>query len=132
MEKFPTTHALIVEDDKASADVLIDLLEQLKVHHTTLFDSRDVVSVMQQLGSIDVVFLDLQMPEVNGYEVLSTIQDMPEFASVPVVAYTSHNSEMANAREAGFHSFLGKPLRGKQFAEQLAKILTNQPVWAVR
>jgi CheY-like chemotaxis protein len=132
MTTFSGIHALIVEDDASSVDVLIDLFRQLKVSYTTLFDNRNVVPMMQQLGKVDVVFLDLEMPNNNGYEVLSAIREIPEFAAIPVVAYTSHNSEMANARDAGFHSFLGKPLRGKEFAEQLAKILNHESVWAVR
>ena len=132
MTTFAGVHALIVEDDASSVEVLIDLFQQLKVSYTALFDSRNVLQMMSQLGRVDVVFLDLEMPNSNGYEVLQEIQSSPDFGDIPVVAYTSHNSEMANARDAGFHSFLGKPLRGKEFGEQLEKILNRESVWVVR
>jgi CheY-like chemotaxis protein len=51
---------------------------------------------------------------------------------IPVVAYTSHNSEMATARAKGFHSFLGKPLKQEHFPGQMGKILNNEAVWEVR
>jgi CheY-like chemotaxis protein len=132
MESFTHTNAVIVEDDTPSADVLTDLLERLGVNYTILFDSGSANSTMRQLGKIDIIFLDLEMPNSTGYQVLAAIQSEPDLAGIPVVAYTSHTSEMSNARKAGFHSFLGKPLRGKVFADLLAKILDNQPVWDVR
>jgi CheY-like chemotaxis protein len=132
MVNFKHTNAVIVEDDTPSADVLTDLLERLGVNYTILFDSSSANSAMRQLGKIDIIFLDLEMPDSTGYQVLTAIQSEPDFAGIPVVAYTSHTSEMSNARKAGFHSFLGKPLRGKVFADLLAKILDNQPVWDVR
>jgi CheY-like chemotaxis protein len=50
--------------------------------------------------------------------------------AVPIVAYTAHTSEIVDARDAGFHSFLGKPLSSAKFAAQLADILDNRPVWS--
>jgi len=129
---FKQVHAVIVEDDKPSAEVLVDLLEQLQINYTVLFDSDSVASMLCQLGKVDVVFLDLEMPNSTGYQVLAAIQSVPDLARIPVVAYTSHISEMSQARKHGFHSFLGKPLRGKVFGELLTKILDNQPVWDVR
>jgi CheY-like chemotaxis protein len=132
MMDFKAIHAVVVEDDTPSADVLTDLLRQLEIDYAVLSDGNSVIAAMRHFGRVDVVFLDLEMPNSTGYQVLADIQAMPDFAGIPVVAYTSHTSEMSNARKAGFHSFLGKPLRGKVFADLLAKILDNQPVWDVR
>lgn len=132
MANLSSIHALIIEDDKTSVDVLIDLFQQNEVNYTVLYDNRNVIPMLQQLDHTDVIFLDLEMPDNTGYEILKAIQSSPDFAHIPVVAYTSHSSEMANAREAGFHSFLGKPLRGIAFADQLEKIINKEPVWVVR
>jgi CheY-like chemotaxis protein len=132
MTRFTHIHAVIVEDDTSSADVLTDLLEQLEINYTVLSDGNSVIMALRQFETVHVVFLDLEMPNSTGYQVLEAIQSEPDLADIPVVAYTSHISEMSNARKAGFHSFLGKPLRGKVFADLLGKILDNQPVWDVR
>jgi CheY-like chemotaxis protein len=132
MVNFKDIHAVVVEDDTPSADVLTDLLRQLEINYTVLLDGSSIIAAMHQFGRVDVVFLDLEMPNSTGYQVLADIQALPDFAGIPVVAYTSHTSEMSNARKAGFHSFLGKPLRGKVFANLLAKILDREPVWDVR
>ncbi|HRF96790.1 MAG TPA: response regulator, partial [Aggregatilineales bacterium] len=83
------------------------------------------------ISSPDVIFLDLEMPQSNGYSVLEYIQRAPQLANIPVVAYTTHTSHLNNAKNAGFHSFLGKPIDGRRFPAMLEKILNGEPVWEV-
>jgi CheY-like chemotaxis protein len=129
---FNEVHILVVEDDPSSADVLGDLLRQLRLSYTVVCDSEQALPAIYNMQRLDAIFLDLELPNGNGFDVLANIKADPTLAHIPVVAYTSHLSEMANAREAGFHSFLGKPIRGKDFPDQLASILNNQRVWVVR
>ena len=58
-----------------------------------------------------VVLLDLDMPELDGYEVARRLRDDPPLADLRIVAVTGRSDERASARawEAGFHDFLGKP-----------------------
>lgn len=132
MATFNDIHVLIVEDDSASTEVLGHLLTRLNISYTTLYDSRRALDAIRQLPRLDAVFLDLEMPGSSGYAVLDAIKASPDLERVPIVAYTAHLSEMSNARDAGFHSFMGKPLRSADFPEQMANILNNVPVWAVR
>lgn len=132
MSDFAEVHVLIIENDTSSIDVLTQLLDQLGASYTVLEDGRLVLDVVPQLPRVDVIFLDLEMPQVDGYNVLTAIQNTPELTAVPVVAYSSHVSEMSNARSAGFHSFLGKPLQGKHFSSHFSRILNHQPVWESR
>ncbi len=122
-------YVLIIEDNATDVSVLQGLLKREGVHYTVLFDSRDVPGMIQQLPVPDAVFLDLEMPGMSGYDVLAILQAEPSFKGVPVVAYTSHLSEMVACREAGFHSFLGKPVKGERFSEHLNKIFKGNSVW---
>src|SRR2546421_642065 len=119
MISFHGAHVVIIEDDPSSVDVLIQLLEQLAITYTTLIDSRGALETIQQLPRVDAIFLDLEMPSNNGYEVLEALKQDPMFAHIPIIAYTAHLSEMSNARNAGFHSFMGKPLRSSDFPAQM-------------
>lgn len=58
-----------------------------------------------------VVLLDLEMPELDGYEVARRLRADPDLADLRIVAVTGRSDEQASARawEAGFHDFLGKP-----------------------
>ncbi len=123
--------ALIIEDNPGDTKVLQSLLNRIGVAHLTL-DPHNILGGLSEAPVPDVIFLDLEMPEMNGYEVLAELQASPDFQGVPVVAYTSHTSQMAAAREAGFHSFLGKPLVSGEFAKQLEEIINGGSVWEVR
>ncbi|MFW5691194.1 MAG: response regulator [Chloroflexota bacterium] len=125
-------YALIIEDNSYDASVLQKLLARLNIRHDVLFDSRTFIEDLHQCDRPNVIFLDLEIPGMSGYEVMTLIQQMPEYTGVPVVAYTSNAAQMSEARAAGFHSFLGKPLRGSDFPAQLERILQDQPVWEVR
>jgi CheY-like chemotaxis protein len=124
--------ALIIEDNTNDASVLQKLLTKLEISYTTLFDSRTFSVELMEVERPDVVFLDLEIPGTSGFEVLSIIQSIPEFEGIPVIAYTANSAEMGNARNAGFHSFLGKPLRSATFPDQLERILSGDSVWEVR
>lgn len=123
--------AVIIEDDETSIKVLERFLNQLKVQSVVIRDSIEAVKQLQQVQNPDVIFLDLEMPRSNGYAVLELIQDMNGLDGVPVVAYTTHISHLNEAKRAGFHSFIGKPLDAQQFPQQLERILNGMPVWEV-
>lgn len=132
MSEFNGVHALIIEDTPTDAEVLRSLLERLGVSHVMVNDGRKVMDALRGNPLPQVIFLDLELPGGNGYQVLDMLRTIPDVAHVPVVAYTSHSSEMAAAREKGFHSFLGKPLKQGEFAGQLGRILNDEAVWEVR
>lgn len=124
--------ALVIEDDSMSIKVLERLLSQQGVEVISIKDSYTIFQTIETLERrIDVIFLDLEMPQNNGYTVLDHLRSIERFKAVPIVAYTTHTSHLNEARGAGFHSFLGKPLDSRSFAHQLADILSNIPVWEV-
>jgi CheY-like chemotaxis protein len=122
--------ALIIDDSSSNIKVLVNLLKLENVESVTLNNPLDLEATLSGLDKLDVIFLDLEMPELDGYEVLEILH-ASRFAKVPVVAYTVHVSEMNAMRAKGFHSFLGKPLNAEEFPKQLARILKNEPVWSL-
>src|SRR5690349_2198993 len=111
-----TVHALIVEDNETNIEVLTELLFALGVTITTVQDPLRLEACLSTLPSVDIAFVDLEMPKRNGYEVLQILRDYAIHA--PIVAYTVHTSEIGVAKEIGFDSFLGKPLRAERFPYQ--------------
>ena len=129
MVSFTGVRALIIEDEQVSADVLGNLLDQLDVSTTVIYSSPELTEDIAQEDRPDVVFLDLEMPGLNGYEVLDLLRNDPKFDGVPIVAYTTHLSHMNNAHNAGFDGFLGKPVQRAEFADNLLRILEGGDVW---
>src|SRR5579859_2814325 len=128
---FENLHALIVEDNITDVMVLQRLLESLGVI-SDVISEPPTLDTIRRVGRADIVFLDFDLPDTNGYEVLENLLHDPEFQNVPIVAYTSHLSEIAAASHAGFHSFIGKPLSSERLPDQLQRIMSGESVWEVR
>lgn len=126
-----TKHALIIDDNPINIDVLSMMLAQEGLTYTAVQTPLMLDIVINALERIDVIFLDLELPYLNGMQVLADLRGNPRLAGVPIVAYTVHISEIDAARRAGFHSFLGKPLSVKRFPDQLESILHGNPVWDI-
>lgn len=123
-------HALIIDDHVTNVEVLQMLLEQEGVTASFALMPYQVPDVIDATEQIDVVFLDLEMPNGDYYRLLNDLKRHPRLFAVPIIAYTVHTSEIEAARQAGFDGFLGKPLKLTAFPEQLRRILAGEGVWA--
>lgn len=121
-------HALVIDDNKSNVEVIAALLEVEGVKVSSFMQPERAAAALPELKSIDVVFCDLEMPRINGYEMLTRLRAVYG-QRVPVIAYTVHTSEIEQARKRGFDGFLGKPLDGDRFSSLLEKILHGQQVW---
>jgi two-component system cell cycle response regulator DivK len=124
-------HALIIDDDAYSLYVMERLLDQEDITYTGVADPSQLEEVLQTLDRVDIVFLDLEMPKMDGYEVLAFLNERLA-SKVPVVACTVHTAEIGNTRRHGFFSFVAKPLDVDRFSDQLNRILNGDPVWEMR
>ena len=101
-------HALIIDDNPINLKVLSQLLSLAGATYTAVQDPRKVMDVLQNLENVSVIFLDLEMPQINGYEMLTLLKEQVGIA-IPIVACTVHTSEMTTAHELGFHSLSRRP-----------------------
>jgi len=124
------THALVIDDNAKNLRVLTRLLSEEGVSATQVGNPRHLDDILEALSKVDVVFLDIEMPGMTGYEVLEKLKSDTRFGGVPVVAYTVHVSEINHAYQVGFDSFIGKPINPDKFPNQLASILRGEAVWA--
>ena len=131
MSNLEGLHALIIDDDPMGADVLKNMLARLSMTGTAVDSYADMKSVVEGLPQLDIIFLDLEMPGYNGYDVMEMLHAIPRAMSVPVVAYTTHISHVQQVKDAGFHSFIGKPLNRAEFPEQVERILSGESVWSI-
>lgn len=126
-----TPQALIIDDNRLNIDVLNMMLSKEGVGHCSVESPRYLSQTIDRMESIDVVFLDLEFPGSSGFQLLEQLKADPRLDDVPIVAYTVHIGKIGEARRAGFHSFVGKPLNVQRFPTQLKRILSGLPVWEV-
>lgn len=123
------TQALIVDDNIKNVNVLARLLAEQGVTSLQATDPTLIDALIEQAETLDVIFVDLEMPGLDGFEVLDRLKATPNTQNVPVIAYTVHVSEIHEAHQHGFDGFIGKPIDPDKFPGQLDRILNNEPVW---
>jgi len=120
-------HALVIDDNQQNLRVLSTLLMKNRVKCVEVANPLRLNDTLTQMAQVDVVFLDLEMPGINGFQVKDLLRE--QLGGVPIIAYTVHVSEIDVVRQQGFDGFLGKPLDSARFPNQLARILNGEGVW---
>ncbi len=121
-------HAIIIDDNSNNLEVLSSLLAEQHISCMAFNDPTKAIAELQKFPKVDLVFCDLEMPKMDGFEVLRLLRE--QFGkSVPVFTYSVHLSEIDTARRMGFDGFLGKPLDADRFPTLIKRILNGQSVW---
>jgi len=123
---------LIVEDNLNNFILMTRLLAFLGVKKCEWKASGwKVLEFAETLGNINLILMDIALPDADGFESLASLRSHPGFLEVPIVAVTADVSakNVARAREAGFNGFIGKPLDPDRFPEQVRRVLQGEEVW---
>jgi two-component system, cell cycle response regulator DivK len=123
---------LIVEDNLNNFILMTRLLAYLGVKRCEWKASGwKVLEFAETLGDIDLILMDIFLPEADGYQSLASLRAHPRFQDVPIVAVTADTSveNLQHAQAAGFDGFIGKPLDSDRFPEQVRRLLNGEEVW---
>ena len=123
---------LVVEDNLNNFLLITRLLAYLGVKDCEWKASGlQVVELADSLSKVDLILMDIHLPEEDGYQALAKLRAHPKFADTLVVAVTAEATEsnLQRARKAGFNGFIGKPLDPDRFPDQIKKILQGEEVW---
>jgi len=118
------TCVLLVEDEDQLRRVMKDLLER---EGYRVAEARDGVQALDQVDRFapDVVILDLNLPGLDGYGVLSQLRSRPATRNIPVVVLTAKGDEDNEVRvfQLGADDFITKPFRAKALSARLEAVL---------
>ena len=134
-KQLPQLRILVVEDEENNRLVAVKLLEMVGVLAENIYQMPgDPLAFMQteSLHDLDLILLDLQLPDKDGYEILQELRNNDDFAHILVVAMTANvmRNDIEKVQAAGFDGFIGKPINGPRFGEWLTRILAGEKVWA--
>jgi CheY-like chemotaxis protein len=118
---------LIVDDDAVTAEMFGEIL-QLKGYETRLaHDGAQGLSVAREFVP-DAIFLDLELPGMDGFEVARALREEPRASTCTLIALTGWDGpeHKRKAREAGFHFHLVKPLMKTKLAPVLASLTAKR------
>ena len=123
-ESFRNLRILLAEDDLSCQLVVKRMLEK-QGHAVTCVDTgRKAVDILEK-GCFDLIFMDIQMPEMDGTEATREIRGNERFKDMPIVAVTAH--AMAGDRErfleAGMNDYLPKPIEMEELQKVMARVM---------
>ncbi len=126
-------HVLIVEDNVRNYALLARLLSVMGIKQTEWRRSGwHVLEFAQEvMPQVDLIFLDIHLPEEDGYEVLARLREDRHYRNTRVVAVTADitSPNLSRAKGAGFDGFLAKPIDVDKFPNQIRRILEGEAVW---
>ena len=118
---------LIVDDDMRNIYALSSALEEYEIDVLFAENGREGLEVLQENPNIDLILMDIMMPEMDGFEAMRSIRTNPEFQDLPIIALTAkamkHNREQCI--KAGASDYISKPID----VEQLYSLIQ---VWLYR
>jgi len=107
---------LIVDDDMRNIFALSTVLEEHDMSIVSADNGRDAIKILQQQQDIDIVLMDIMMPELDGIDTMREIRKIPRLKSLPIIAVTAKamKGDREKCIEAGAWDYLSKPVDAEQ------------------
>jgi CheY-like chemotaxis protein len=109
-QELPASKILVVDDEAISRRAIVYALEKAKPKSVDLDDPQQALKLLSE-NEYDLVFLDVDMPVMTGFELCAKLRALPQHKKTPVVFVTSLNDfdSRTNSTMAGGNDFIGKP-----------------------
>jgi CheY-like chemotaxis protein len=122
-------HVLLAEDNRANQVVAVSMLKKLGLETTVVPDGNQVIAALTE-SSFDLVLMDCQMPDMDGYEATRQIRRLEKDKQIPVVALTANvlEGDREKCMAAGMDDFLAKPLKWEELVVVLERWLLPEVV----
>ncbi|NOU90795.1 response regulator [Paenibacillus sp. LMG 31460] len=116
---------LLVEDNPGDIRLIVEVLKEGKIHNnlSVVEDGEEALAYLKREGSYqdaivpDIILLDLNLPKINGTEVLAEIKNDPLLKYIPVIILTTSEAEQDILRAYDLHAncYITKPVNLEQF-----------------
>jgi two-component system chemotaxis response regulator CheY len=116
---------LVVDDSRIMRNIVKNTFSELKIPCQYL-EAENGKKALQLLetNKVSIIFLDWNMPEMDGLEFLHKVRSMPDYKELPIIMVTSESARynVVEALQSGATDYIVKPLREKVFMEKLTDI----------
>lgn len=123
---------LMAEDNDLNAEIAMVQLEELGIHITRASDGKEALKIFasNQPGTFDIIFMDIMMPKMNGYEAtkaIRTLQNRPDARTIPIIAMTANAfaEDVQASLDAGMNGHLSKPIVIDEVVKTIARNLNR-------
>jgi CheY-like chemotaxis protein len=103
---------LVTDDDVRNIFALTKALEKHKMDVITAIDGKEALQALEGPSKVDIVLMDMMMPEMDGYETISHIRSNPKWKHLPVIAVTAKamQGDREKCIQAGASDYISKPV----------------------
>ncbi|HEY9559268.1 MAG TPA: response regulator [Anseongella sp.] len=128
------TRFLIVDDDVEDQELFIDAVKEVDdtIECISVYNGEEALNFLNSNPSPlpDYIFMDLNMPILNGIQCLAEIKKTEQLHHIPVFIYTTSNwsRNEEETRKLGAHHFFTKPVRFADICEYISSMLVQFPV----
>ena len=114
--------ALIVDDSRAIRGIIGKMLREIGFEIVEAGHGIEAIQRLKESGSVDVMLVDWNMPEMNGYDFLCKVRADPAYCGIPLMMVTSETemAQMAKALEAGANEYVMKPFTKDVISDKLS------------
>ncbi|MBU3914589.1 response regulator [bacterium] len=119
------TRILLAEDNLTNQEIAVAVLEGAGIVVEIANNGKEAVDMVYR-KEYDAVLMDMQMPEMDGYEATKEIRKDPRFASLPIIAMTAHamKGDEEKCMEVGMNAYVTKPINQVLLLKTLSEKLT--------
>lgn len=126
---------LVVDDDNDDMFLFLEAVQKInkEYHCLTASNGEEALKVLETTSRTpDIIFMDLNMPLMNGKECLIHLKNNPQFSSIPITIYSTskRTSEVQEVYQLGAADFFTKPTVFKNLVEEIATILNTRTIAA--
>jgi CheY-like chemotaxis protein len=118
---------LVVDDDARNIFALTSLLENQDMDVISTTNGRQAIEIVQNTPELSIVLMDIMMPDMDGYETMREIRQVPEFRTLPILALTAKamKGDREKCLDAGASDYIAKPVNTDQ-------LLSLMRIWLFR
>ncbi|WP_299435156.1 hybrid sensor histidine kinase/response regulator [uncultured Aquimarina sp.] len=123
IQHFTNKKALIVDDDLSQLDLTSEVVSLISLSYDICENGLDALELLKK-NNYDLILTDIQMPKMDGFELLKNIQNNPSYSDLPIIALSGRTDTSASEYEkAGFSGSLRKPYAPQALIDLIASIL---------
>ncbi|MBU5614197.1 HD domain-containing phosphohydrolase [Geomonas azotofigens] len=123
---FENVKVILADDDPVNLDMLEKMLQQFECTLIKVGNGQEVIDAISAHPQVDLVVMDLNMPVLNGYEVLRRIKQDVHWHDIPVVVVTTDGTEVASVLELGANDFIPKPFNLCELRHRVMNQIRNK------
>ena len=117
---------LVVDDSRIMRNIVKNIFEELKIFckYLEAENGKKAFELLEE-NKVSIVFLDWNMPEMNGMEFLKKVRSMPAYQDLPIIMVTSESAKynVVEALQNGATDYIVKPINAKIFKEKVLEII---------